>query len=125
MSRRIIDVPYCTIATHDINTKLTQVRENITQSYKQHVKEQKDPNYIRNPNEKKKFKKGATLLLRQCSTANDVITNHNTYIETKVSSYVFRYKAGNFFQNNDYIIIFELFKNMLLMKTNPNYCTDD
>ena len=95
-SRRILDVPECFIATHAINEKLTEVRD-------QKQKECREGT-LRRPN------KGATLLLRDVDSG--VVTDNNEYVETTVftknndksSGLTFRFMAGNFFQNNPYML---------------------
>ena len=47
-------------------------------------------------------KKGATLLLRHADEG--VVFDHNEYVTTTVKDIQFRFKAGNFFQNNPYMI---------------------
>jgi tRNA/tmRNA/rRNA uracil-C5-methylase (TrmA/RlmC/RlmD family) len=50
----------------------------------------------------KKPLRGATLLLRD---ADDVVeTNHTHYVDTVVKGLAFRFQAGNFFQNNPYML---------------------
>ena len=84
--RSIIDVPYCPIATEPINTEYERVRSKLLQEpYHQEL--------------------GATLLFRQANNGNDtVVTNPNEYITTDVNGISFTYLAGNFFQNNLYIL---------------------
>lgn len=87
-SRRIVDVPECYIATHAINEKLTELR----------AEKQKEcaEGTLRRP------KKGATLLLRDVDEG--VVTDPNQYVETTVSGLTFRFLAGNFFQNNPFML---------------------
>jgi len=95
-SRRIVDVPKCYIATHAINHKLTELREQKQTECKEGT--------LRRP------KKGATLLLRDVDTG--VVTDNNEYVETTVALKTnsdderlkFRFLAGNFFQNNPYML---------------------
>jgi tRNA/tmRNA/rRNA uracil-C5-methylase (TrmA/RlmC/RlmD family) len=103
-SRQILDVTQCDIATHAINQKLQELREELFVAAKQ--KNLKKPN------------KGATLLLRDAwaldaeaspehewDHAKPVVeTNSNVYVKTKVKDLVFRFLAGNFFQNNAFIL---------------------
>ena len=85
-SREIIDVPECPIATNPINEEYKKVRHTL----------------LSQPTDRKK---GATLLFRQ-GNANDeaVCTNHKEYITTAVNHLNFTYLAGNFFQNNYYVL---------------------
>jgi len=87
-SRRLVDVPYCHIATPAINDALTQIREDKREEARQGL--------LKKPN------KGATLLLRDSDGV--VETDHNVYVNTTVKDLVFRFKAGNFFQNNPFML---------------------
>lgn len=77
-SRRLVDVPYCHIATEAINDHLTQVREDIRQDALE--------GRLRRPS------KGATLLLRDSD--GKVETDNNVYVNTTVKDLVFKFKAG-------------------------------
>jgi 23S rRNA (uracil1939-C5)-methyltransferase/tRNA (uracil-5-)-methyltransferase len=87
-SRRLVDVPYCHIATPAINEALTRLRE-------EKINEARDGKL-------KKPTKGATLLLRDAG--DGVETDPNVYVKTTVKDLVFRFKAGNFFQNNPFML---------------------
>jgi tRNA/tmRNA/rRNA uracil-C5-methylase (TrmA/RlmC/RlmD family) len=50
----------------------------------------------------KKPQRGATLLLRDAN--GSVETNHTQYADTVVKGLRFCFQAGNFFQNNPYIL---------------------
>jgi tRNA (uracil-5-)-methyltransferase len=106
-NRNIIDIPYCHIATEAINEKLTHVRNEKFQ-------QARDGELVRP-------KKGATLLLRDAHQYNQynmetshenennddvaiVETDPNVYVQTKVKGLTFRFLAGNFFQNNPYML---------------------
>lgn len=84
--RSIIDVPHCPIATKSINEEYQKARGKLLQEpYHQEL--------------------GATLLFRQANMDNQtVVTNHNEYMTTHVNGLAFTYLAGNFFQNNLYIL---------------------
>jgi tRNA (uracil-5-)-methyltransferase len=91
-SRQILDVPACPIATPAINRRLTQLRNDLLLGPVQ-------------------SKKGATLLLRQANVDVDdsveqetVTVDHKTYLTTRVRGLEFSYLAGNFFQNNLYVL---------------------
>ncbi|EED89971.1 predicted protein, partial [Thalassiosira pseudonana CCMP1335] len=88
-SRRLVDVPYCHIATPDINTALSKVREETRDKAVQ--------------GKLKKPAKGATLLLRDAGDGL-VETNHVAYVNTTVKDLTFRFQAGNFFQNNPFML---------------------
>jgi tRNA/tmRNA/rRNA uracil-C5-methylase (TrmA/RlmC/RlmD family) len=80
---RIVDVPHCAIAMEEINAALPDERLRVQQSAS-------------------KFKKGATLLLR--ATSNGVHTNPRDVVEEQVGDLTFRFLAGDFFQNNPFIL---------------------
>jgi tRNA (uracil-5-)-methyltransferase len=87
-SRRLVDVPYCHIATEAINEKLD------------HLRHEKRNEALRG--ELKRSNKGATLLLRDANEG--VITDNNMYVTTTVAGLTFRFLAGNFFQNNPFML---------------------
>lgn len=98
-NRQLVDVPYCHIATEAINEKLTNYRE---EKFKEALE-----------GRLKKRKKGATLLLRDAlkyeqddltSEEQVVETDPNVYVKTNVKDLTFRFLAGNFFQNNPYML---------------------
>ncbi|KAL7553055.1 hypothetical protein ACHAWF_016303, partial [Thalassiosira exigua] len=87
-SRRLVDVEYCHIATPAINDALVRIRDAKRKEARQGLL--------------KKPTKGATLLLRDSD--GTVETDHNVYVNTTVRDLVFRFQAGNFFQNNPYML---------------------
>jgi 23S rRNA (uracil1939-C5)-methyltransferase/tRNA (uracil-5-)-methyltransferase len=89
-SHRIVDVPHCFIATSTINNALQEIRNNI--------REQAQLGLLKKPT------KGATLLLRDSNNGDVVETNHTAYVLTTVNNLTFRFQAGNFFQNNPYML---------------------
>lgn len=99
-NRQIVDVPECHIATEAINNKLTELREAKFLEAKE--------------GRLKRPKKGATILLRDAhrfsgesdsEEAVRVVENDpNVYVKTKVKDLNFRFLAGNFFQNNPYML---------------------
>ena len=78
----IIDVPECPIATDEINRELPTAREELHQGLTK--------------------KKGGTLLLRD--TLEGVVTDPKKVVSEKVGDLVFQFKAGEFFQNNPFIL---------------------
>jgi tRNA (uracil-5-)-methyltransferase len=91
-NRAILDVPHCPIATPAINRRYQELRHELL---------------LEPPNSKK----GATLLLRQANVDLDddshpeaVTVHHQTYLTTRVRGLEFSYLAGNFFQNNLYVL---------------------
>lgn len=81
--RQLVDVPSCPIATEAINEALSVEREKIRAVAK-------------------KAKRGGTLLLRH--TLEGVSTDNNQRVSEKVGSLVLYFLAGDFFQNNPYIL---------------------
>jgi len=111
-NRNLVDVPECPIATVAINEKYRQVRKEL------HAKA-KDGSLAPSKKNKKKRRGssrsgsggmlGATLLFRQADDDAEtgesiVITDHNQYMKTTVKGITFQYLAGNFFQNNNYVL---------------------
>lgn len=106
-NRNLVDVPDCPIATEAINDQYKRVRAELHEKAKQGLL-----------NRKKTKKKGrgsrggalgATLLFRHAdddpATGEPVVvTDHNQYMTTTVKDLKFRYLAGNFFQNNNYVL---------------------
>lgn len=82
-SRKIVDVESCPIATHAINNKISNARNRLIQ--KSHD-----------------LKRGGTLLLRD--VGDKVIFDHNEKVECVVNGYRFRFIAGEFFQNNPFLL---------------------
>ncbi len=79
----IIDVPQCPIAMEEINAALPRERESIRQRAKA-------------------FKNGSTLLLR--ATGGRAETNPNAIVTEHVGELSFDFLAGEFFQNNPFIL---------------------
>ncbi|KAG7342328.1 RNA methyltransferase, TrmA family protein [Nitzschia inconspicua] len=111
-NRRLVDVPECPIATPPINKVYQQTRQQLYQRSQQGL-------LNASPTGKKKRKRGgrsrsggalgATLLFRQADDDLEtgeavVVTDHNQYMTTTVKDLQFRYQAGNFFQNNNYVL---------------------
>ena len=84
-ARVLVDVPECFIATPAINEKFKDVRLDVFSG-----------------NVKSKKNKGATLLFRDANEG--VVTDPNQYVTTTVDGLTFRFLAGNFFQNNPYML---------------------
>lgn len=98
-NRNLIDVEYCHIATEAINSKLIQLRHELFDKARNGKLE--------------KPKKGATLLLRDALKYDEnapltqeqvVETNNNVYVKTMVKDLTFKFVAGNFFQNNPFML---------------------
>ena len=80
---RIVDVPACPIATEAINAAMPEERQRVR-------------------DRSAKLRKGGTLLLRH--TLEGVTTDNNESVSEKVGSTVFQFLAGDFFQNNPFIL---------------------
>ena len=80
---RLVDVYNCPIAMDEINEVLQPIRDDV----KRRAAE---------------YKKGATLLLR--ATEDRVETDHRAPISEKVGDLKFNFLAGDFFQNNPFIL---------------------
>lgn len=80
---RLVDVYHCPIAMDQINEALQPIRDDV----KRRASE---------------YKKGATLLLR--ATNDRVETNHRAPVSEKVGDLTFNFLAGDFFQNNPFIL---------------------
>lgn len=79
----ICDVKQCPIAMEPINAALPALRKAVQQAAGQ-------------------YKRGATLLMRV--SEGSVITNNNAVCTEKVGDLTFNFLAGDFFQNNPYIL---------------------
>ena len=108
-SRRLVDVPECPIATPAINDKYRETRKKLYEDAKLGL--------LNIPKKKRKRKSrgsrngalGATLLFRQAdddplTNQPVVVTDNNEYMTTTVKDITFRYQAGNFFQNNNFVL---------------------
>jgi 23S rRNA (uracil1939-C5)-methyltransferase/tRNA (uracil-5-)-methyltransferase len=80
---RLVDVYNCPIAMDEINQALQPIRDDV----KRRAAE---------------YKKGATLLLR--ATEDRVETDHRAPVSEKVGDLKFNFLAGDFFQNNPFIL---------------------
>ena len=81
--RRIVDVPQCDIAMEEINRALPDIRAAIRA--KGHS-----------------FKRGSTILMR--ATEGRVETDFKATVSERVGELTFRFLAGDFFQNNPFIL---------------------
>lgn len=81
---RLVDVPQCPIAMPEINAALTDLRRQLRAT----------------PSSRKR---GATLLLRADADGR-VVTDHAEVIEERVGRLSLRFQAGDFFQNNPFIL---------------------
>lgn len=79
----VCDIRQCPIAMEEINQALPAVREAVHKAAAQ-------------------YKRGATLLMR--ASEGTVITNNNAVCTEKVGDLTFNFLAGDFFQNNPFIL---------------------
>ncbi len=80
---RILDVPQCPIATEAINEAMPVERKKVREK-------------------SAKLKKGGTLLLRH--TLEGVTTDNKETVSETIGKTVFQFLAGDFFQNNPFIL---------------------
>lgn len=79
----VCDIKQCPIAMDELNAALPPLRKSVQQAAAQ-------------------YKRGATLLMRV--SEGSVITNNNAVCTEKVGELTFNFLAGDFFQNNPYIL---------------------
>ena len=79
--QELVDVPACSIATEAINDALAAARRSVHETT---------------------WKRGATLLLREAN--GKVFTDTRAEAEESVGPLTFRFLAGDFFQNNPFIL---------------------
>ncbi len=82
---QIIDVKQCPIATEAINAALPEARENAIRE-----------------GGKKRRQRGGTLLMR--NVLEGVVTDPQEIVSERVGENTFQFKAGEFFQNNPFIL---------------------
>lgn len=82
-SRAIVDVPECPIASPAINEALPIQRKRFSE-------------------EEGLFRRGGTLLLRDC--AEGVVHDMKAVVSEKIHDMTFRFVAGEFFQNNPHVL---------------------
>ena len=80
---RLVDIYHCPIAMDEINEALQPIRDEVRSRAAD-------------------YKKGATLLLR--ATDGRVETDHRAPVSEKVGDLTFNFLAGDFFQNNPFIL---------------------
>jgi len=80
---RLVDIHHCPIAMDEINADLQRARDEVKKNAAS-------------------YKKGSTLLLR--ATSGKVETNHRYPVSEKVGDLTFNFLAGDFFQNNPFIL---------------------
>jgi len=81
----LVDVPQCPIATDGINEALPRERERV-----------------RELTRARRIRKGGTLLMRE--TLEGVVTDNNAVVSEKVGDITYQFTAGEFFQNNPFIL---------------------
>ena len=103
----IIDVEECPIATPAINAKYKETHQDLYKLAKTGVLNNKKRR--KRGRRSKSVDLGATLLFREADPDPDtgkpvVVTEFKEYMTTTVKGIKFRYMAGNFFQNNNYVV---------------------
>lgn len=83
--RQLVDVETCPIATEAINAALPEARETARRS-----------------GGKKRRQRGGTLLLRE--VLEGVVSDPQAVVSERVGEATFQFKAGEFFQNNPFIL---------------------
>jgi 23S rRNA (uracil1939-C5)-methyltransferase/tRNA (uracil-5-)-methyltransferase len=81
--RIVVDVPQCHIAMEEINRALPEIRADI----RAHAH---------------RYKRGSTILMR--ATAGRVESDFRATVSERVGELTFRFLAGDFFQNNPFIL---------------------
>lgn len=84
-SRRIVDIPACPIATDAVNAALPRLREQM-----------------RSRAARGEFRRGVTMLIRE--TLEGIATDHKAPVSERVGDLVLKFVAGDFFQNNPFIL---------------------
>eukprot|EP00980_Cylindrotheca_fusiformis_P006928 scaffold1443_cov113-Cylindrotheca_fusiformis.AAC.2 len=106
MTRRLVDVEECPIATLAINDKYKETRIDLHKQAKEGLLNNKKKRKRHRRSKNKDL--GATLLFRQADNDADgnpvIVTDNTEYMTTTVKGVTFRYQAGNFFQNNNFVI---------------------
>lgn len=82
---QIVDIEQCPIATEAINAELPEAKEEA-----------------RRAGGKKRRQRGGTLLMRD--VLEGVVTDPQAIVSERVGEVTFQFKAGEFFQNNPYIL---------------------
>jgi len=104
-SRQIVDVETCPIATDAINEEYRRIRTKLLAPPPPPSDGDEDDDSDNKKKRKKKRNKGATLLLRQANLDDDrIVTDYKESMTTVVNGLRFTYQAGNFFQNNYYVL---------------------
>jgi 23S rRNA (uracil1939-C5)-methyltransferase/tRNA (uracil-5-)-methyltransferase len=80
---RIVDVPRCDIAMDEINAELPEIRDGLRRRAGE-------------------FRRGSTVLVR--AAADGVTTDFKATVTERVGDRSFRFLAGDFFQNNPFIL---------------------
>ncbi|CAN0237168.1 unnamed protein product [Ectocarpus sp. 6 AP-2014] len=91
---KVVDVERCPLATEGINEALPPAR----QEARERVQAAFDSG-----DGKRVGKRGATLLFRE-TTEEGTVTDNNAHVSERVGGMVFNFKAGEFFQNNPYVL---------------------
>ena len=112
-THNIVDIEDCMIGTPKIGEKYKEFRSKFFQDLSQLAPTEHLP-----PN--RAPKKGATLLFRECEEG--VVTDPRQIVTQKVENIFFRFKAGEFFQNNAFVL--PLMVRHVLGKATGDGCTN-
>lgn len=91
---KVVDVERCHIATDGINVALPPARE---------AARKRVDDAFSSGQGKRVGKRGATLLFRE-TTEQGTVTDNTADVSERVDGMVFNFKAGEFFQNNPYVL---------------------
>lgn len=91
----LVDVDQCKIATDAINARLISLRSEVRAQVKEKA-EQKRAGQLEGR------VRGATLLVRDANGV--VVTDHHAEVTEEVHGFKFTFKAGEFFQNNPFVL---------------------
>jgi len=103
--QRLLDIDECKIATDAINERLKPLREETVEKVRKQMNGELPIETKKKKKGRKKFAgrpQGATLLLRD--TLHGVETDQKKDVYEKVEGLTFEFKAGEFFQNNPYVL---------------------
>eukprot|EP00612_Vaucheria_litorea_P008428 CAMPEP_0171480240 /NCGR_PEP_ID=MMETSP0946-20130122/5938_1 /TAXON_ID=109269 /ORGANISM="Vaucheria litorea, Strain CCMP2940" /LENGTH=447 /DNA_ID=CAMNT_0012011395 /DNA_START=162 /DNA_END=1501 /DNA_ORIENTATION=+ len=95
---KIVDVPFCPIATREINEALPKVRNAAKENFLWKFQAESNTEIVK----KRRKTKGATLLLRH--TIEGIATDNKSIVTEKVKDLIFSFQAGEFFQNNPFVL---------------------
>jgi len=101
-SRMLVDVDKCIIATDHINRELNNVRKDVVDGWGERVKFLEEKNKNKKPKNRRKGLAN-TLMLREVY-GGKVVSDPNQVVREVVNGMKFEFKAGNFWQNNPFLL---------------------